>query len=160
MSNPWRWWKKGGETAAILIGLYKTVYMDEDEKLTREDADEIFWATLALGWVWSDVALMGVSTAALAPVAGVIVLGGVASYGIGGKSGFDDYVSVMTGDVSPEEYYDIVAPAIESEIIEPIVTDIEEKITIIEEVLGMAYRSLKRNLGLGWKLTRPRWAPF
>jgi hypothetical protein len=160
VSNPWRWWKKGGETAAILLGLYKTVYMDEDEKLTREDADEIFWAALALGWVWSDVALMGVSTTALAPVAGVIVLGGVASYGIGGKSGFDDYVSVMTGDVSPEEYYDVVSTAIESEVIEPIRVEIEETITITTELLGMGWRSLKRNLGLGWKLTRPRWAPF
>jgi len=154
VSNPWRWILKGGETAAVIVSLYKSVYMDEDEKLTREDADEIFYASLALAWIWGDVIIAGVSTAAVYPVAAVVVAGGVASATIGGKSGFDDYVSFMTGDVSPEEYYDVVAPAVASEVIEfvlPIHTDIEEKVNITTSLLEMGWRTLKRNLGFGWR---------
>lgn len=143
----------------MTLGIVVALYKDEDTTAT-----ELFVATGSLMWIWGDVALARVSTGVMWPVYGVVVAGGVASYAIAGKSGVDDYIDfltegmaeemIVTGDL-PEEYLEVVVPAIEAEVVEPAIEWGKGKVREAEAYAHTVYRTLRRNLGLGWRISNP-----
>jgi hypothetical protein len=123
------------ETIA-LAALWK---INQKEGDTFSDALVIGGATLGIARVWRPeiiVIAAGWAAPAIVPVGAAIMapvaVGGVVSLAIGGTEGVKNYgdfiMDVPFGKGQREKFKDVVIPAIESEIIEPIKQTINEEI--------------------------------
>lgn len=90
----------------------------EDDKLDWNDLPKIvsFLAGEAMLWGPDFLDWKKAPLKPLYIIDGLIILGGVVSYAIGGEEGVYNYLDLITGDVSPAKFYDVVAPAVSTAV--------------------------------------------
>jgi hypothetical protein len=129
----------------------------DDRKLTTEDIDETLLAAAGLALIWRGDFLLA-RIPGLPIVEGIVIAGGVASYAIGGTEGVLNYVDFITdkdewlslGIPTTLEYslpiiYDEV---IEPEIVDPIVSKINQGVDFAEFLYNVGEKKTKE--GLDW----------
>ena len=116
-----------------------------DDKLDWDDAprigsfiagEAIMWGSDLLDWRKAPMKPLYIIDAA-------IITGGVVSYAIAGEEGVYDYVDLISGEVSPTEFAEVVIPAIQSEVTEPIIDYVVEEIwekQLVDPITGWVSR--------------------
>ena len=110
---------------SIAVG---TWWLDEafgdDGKLTIEDIDETLWAAAGLALIWKGDFLLA-KIPGLPIVEGIVIAGGIVSFGIGGTQGVLNYTDFIAA--GPKEWKRITMeetlPIIYDEVIEPELVD-------------------------------------
>jgi len=144
----------------LLHGIDTIRRIRADDKLDWDDAPRIgsFIAGEAIMWGGDFLDWRKAPMKPLYIIDAAIIVGGVVSYGIAGEEGVYDYVDVITGEVTPSEYIDVVVPAIQSEVTEPIIEYVTEEIwqkQLVDPIGGWLSRR-ERDLQRVWEITRPR----
>jgi len=153
----WGQHAKGFATLAFMVETHKQIYADD--KLTWSDAPHVikFGGAMTVLWGSEFLEWKSVSKKPLYILEAIVVAGGVASYAIAGEEGLYDYTDFITGDVSPQEYYDVVMPAIQETITEPFIDYIEELWDEqIVEPLVQGKEKAQRKI-TGWKDDSQAW---
>lgn len=114
----------------------------EDDKLDWDDVPKImsFFAGEAMLWGPDFLDWKKAPMKPLYIIDAMIIGGGIASYVIGGEEGVYNYVDLITGEVTPAEYYEVVGPVV--------ATVVTKEITRLESFANffwyIAERQLKR----------------
>jgi len=154
---------KGGAT--LIHALYTIDEVYADEKVDWDDAGTIasFIAWEAVLWGTDFLEWRKIHKKPLYIIEAAIIAGGVISYGIAGREGLMNYVDLMTGKVSPMEWYDVVAPAIgkkSDEFSISAVAWVDDRLMDIQHYLEREFAEKKSQVETGWDLLRRygRWA--
>jgi len=161
---------KAGVTLAHAVYTIDQIY--EDDKLDWDDAPAIgaFIGGELLLWGADLLEWRNVGKKPLYIIEGAILTGGAVSYAIGGRSGLVAYTDVVTGKVSPAEWYDVVAPAVRKksgelqkkseELQIRAVGWVDRRLMEGQHYLEREYREKKRQVETGWELLNKygRWA--
>jgi len=131
-----------------------------DDKLDWDDAPRIasFIAGEAIMWGGDLLDWRKAPMKPLYIIDALIISGGIVSYAIAGEEGVYDFVDLISGEVSPAEWADVVVPAIQSEVTEPIIEYVTEELwqkQLVDPITGWAARR-ERDLKRAWEITRPR----
>lgn len=90
----------------------------EDKKYGWDDVPKVVSFVIGEALLWGPD-LLDWKKASLKPlyiIDGLIIAGGIVSYGIGGEQGVYDFVDVITGEVTPAKYYSVVVPQVKKKI--------------------------------------------
>jgi len=114
----------------------------EDDELNWDDAPTIatFIAGELLIWGGDILDWRKVGKKPLYIIEAAILIGGVTSYAIGGREGLVAYTDVLTGQVGPGEWYDVVAPEVKKELKEKKT----QMLGVVSLVYNMGVRELER----------------
>jgi len=105
------------------VTLTHTVYtidrIFEDDKLDWDDTPTImaFVAGEAVMWGGDFLDWRKAGKKPLYVIEAAVLLGGVASYAIGGREGLVTYTDIVTGKIGPGQWYDVVAPEVKKKFI-------------------------------------------
>jgi len=127
MAVPWRLHAKGITSLGIIWGMYELAWRD-DREITWEDAPELGLGALSLGVLWAPevLTIAAVSTTPLVVIEAAVVAGAIASYGIGGVEGVENYIDFITEPTKIPERVVFTAETIyEHKIEEPLVAAAE-----------------------------------
>lgn len=120
-----RWQNK--MTWSQLIAASAIYEIKKDEKFTLGDVWTLTGAAVSIGAIWYPEIRVAAATAAApyavpagAAVAVPVAAGLVTSAIVGGEEGVKDYYEFMTGEVSYDQWKEVVVPAIEQEVMKPI----------------------------------------
>jgi len=148
---------KGGAT--LIHALYTIDEVYEDEKVDWDDAGTIasFIAWEAVLWGTDFLEWREIHKKPLYIIEAAIIAGGFISYGIGGREGLMNYVDLMTGKVTPKEWLEVVGPAIQSEVTEPIIEYLTEELwqkQLVDPIGGWVSRR-EKDIRRAWQLSAP-----
>jgi len=161
---------KGGAT--LIHALYTIDEVYADEKVDWDDAGTIasFIAWEAVLWGTDFLEWRKIHKKPLYIIEAAIIAGGIISYGIAGREGLMNYTDLMTGKVTPVEFYDVVAPAIKKKAGELQTKSdefsiaaagwVDDRLMDIQHSLEREFEEKKSQVETGWDLLRRygRWA--
>jgi len=161
---------KGGAT--LIHALYTLDEVYADDKVDWDDAGTIasFIAWEAVLWGSDFLEWRQIHKKPLYVIEAAIIAGGVISYGIGGREGLMDYVDVMTGEVGPAEWYEVVAPAVSEKFDEvqskseeiqiAAVGWVDDRLMDMQHFVEREIQQKKQMVETGWELLTKygRWA--
>jgi len=107
--------------------MYELAWRD-DREITWEDAPELGLGALSLGVLWAPeiLTIAAVSTTPLVVIEAAVVTGAIASYGIGGVEGVENYIDFISEPTKIPERVAFTAETIyEHKIEEPLVAAAE-----------------------------------
>lgn len=141
---------KGIGTLVHVVYTIDRIY--EDDKLDWDDTPTImaFIGGEALIWGGDFLDWKNVGKKPLYIIEGAILLGGIASYAIGGREGLVTYTDILTGKIGPGKWYRTVAPEVKKAFIkhvaQPIAIEIQEKETELQMLAKMVWNIVERHL--------------
>lgn len=158
--------------ATLVHALYTIDEVYADDKVDWDDAGTIasFIAWEAVLWGTDLLEWRNIHKKPLYIIEAAIIAGGVVSYAIAGREGLMNYADLMTGKVSPGEYYEVVAPQVTEKFRElDQVTDewsvaaggwIDDRLMDVQHYLEAEYQEKKSQVKTGWDLLQRygRWA--
>lgn len=149
----------------LVHGIYTIDKIYEDDKLDWDDTPAImsFIAGQTLIWGGDFLDWRKVHKKPLYIIEAAVLAGGIASYAIGGREGLVSYTDILTGKVTPKDWYDVVAPEIGKKSDEfqiRAVGWVDRRLMDVQHYVEREYQEKKSQLETGWDLlTRyGRWA--
>jgi len=128
---------------AVVYAWEQAAYAD-DRKFTVEDIDETLWAIAGLGLIWKgDIILASIPY--LNVIEAAVVVGGVASYAIGGVEGVEDYIDFITEPTKLPGRVAFTAETIYKEKILPEYTKKKGEVNVFLKVLEQLTRPYRIN---------------
>jgi len=133
-----------------------------DDKLDWDDAPRIasFIAGEAIMWGGDILDWRKAPMKPLYIIDALIISGGIVSYAIAGEEGVYDFVDLISGEVSAAEWADVVVPAIQSEVTEPIIEYVTEELwqnQIVDPITAWGSRRKEEIIETGeWLVERKR----
>jgi hypothetical protein len=141
--------------------MYELAWRD-DREITWDDWPELVGGTVAMGVLWAPeiLTIAGASTTPLVVVEVAVVVGAIASYGIGGVEGVENYIDFITEPSKIPERVVFTAETIyEHKIEEPLVASAEAYVGWVDrratEYVGWVDRRID-DFKLTWSITKPQ----
>jgi len=141
---------KAGATLVHAIYTIDKIY--EDDKLDWDDTPIImtFIAGEAMMWGGDFLDWRKAGKKPLYAIEGALLLGGVASYAIGGREGLVTYTDIVTGKIGPGQWYDVVAPEVKKKFFKhvalPLSIELNKKEAEIKMLANLVWHVVERQL--------------
>jgi len=156
----------------LVHGIYTIDKIYEDDKLDWDDTPAImsFIGGQILIWGGDFLDWRKIHKKPLYVIEAAVLAGGIASYAIGGREGLVAYTDILTGKVTPKDWYEVVAPPVTEKLKEldektdewsvAIAGWVDDRLMDIQHSLEREYQEKKTLLEGGWELLNRygRWA--
>jgi hypothetical protein len=138
-----------------VIWAWEEAAWQDDKEFTVEDIDETLYAVAALGFIWKGNIILA-AVPGLAIAEGIVIVGGVASFAIGGVEGVENYIDFIT---TPSKYKERTKESLqiiyEQKIEDPLVAAAEWYVDKVDRGIDWAEKKVDQGLEL---LSYGRWA--
>jgi len=138
--------------ATLVHALYTIDEIYADDKLDWDDTPTmmVFIAGEAMMWGGDFLDWRKASKKPLYVIEAALLLGGVASYAIGGREGLVTYTDIVTGKIGPGQWYNVVAPEVKKKFLkhvaQPLAREIHKKEAEVEMLANMVWHVVERQL--------------